>query len=79
MANNGSNEIGRAAAEGIVALRERWHTKNHPFYTDFHHGKFGLEPLGRQKVLPASGWRTFPRPAPARFTWRDSFWWRRRN
>ena len=47
MAKSGTNHIGRAAAVGIVALRERWHTKNHPFYTDFHQGKFGLEPLGR--------------------------------
>jgi len=40
------NSIGRRAVEKIVALRERWHTKNHPFYLDFFHGKIGIEPMG---------------------------------
>lgn len=41
-----ANTIGQAAVEKIVAIREKWHTKNHPFYMDFFHGKIGLEPLG---------------------------------
>jgi pyrroloquinoline quinone (PQQ) biosynthesis protein C len=75
MANDGTSKIGRAAAVGIVALRERWHTKNHPFYTDFHQGKFGLEPLGRQmaqhyqhvnRVMPSLGIAYYRAPPEAR-------------
>jgi len=39
--------IGIDTVEKVVALRELWHTKNHPFYVEFFEGKFGLEPLGR--------------------------------
>lgn len=41
-----ANEIGRETVKRVVALREQWHTKEHPFYVDFFNGKFGLEPLG---------------------------------
>lgn len=40
-----SNGIGKQAAEAVVRLRETWHTKNHPFYVEFHQGKIGLEPM----------------------------------
>jgi pyrroloquinoline quinone (PQQ) biosynthesis protein C len=59
-----ANGIGQAAVEKIVAIREKWHTKNHPFYMDFFHGKIGLEPLGllmaqhyqhTARVLPSLG------------------------
>lgn len=36
-----ANLIGERAASEIVALREAWHTKNHPFYLGFHDGGDG--------------------------------------
>jgi pyrroloquinoline quinone (PQQ) biosynthesis protein C len=42
----GHNPIGEAAAEEIIAIREMWHTKNHPFFVEFSEGKIGLPPLG---------------------------------
>jgi pyrroloquinoline quinone (PQQ) biosynthesis protein C len=42
-----STEIGRKTADDIIALREAWHTKDHPFFVEFWQGPFGLEPLGR--------------------------------
>ena len=33
--------IGRETAEAVVGLRELWHTKNHPFYVEFHRGRSG--------------------------------------
>ena len=59
----------------ITALRDRWHTKNHPFYTEFLQGKFGLEPLGRQmaqhyqhvnRVMPSQGIAYYRAPPEAR-------------
>lgn len=47
MAATEANPIGRETAAKIVALREKWHTKNHPFFVEFSEGKFGLEPVGR--------------------------------
>lgn len=56
--------LGLDTVEKIVALRQRWHTKDHPFYVEFSEGKFGLEPLGRlmaqhyqhtQRVWPSIG------------------------
>ncbi len=41
------NDIGRRTADDIVALRETWHTKDHPFFVEFSEGKIGLEPLGK--------------------------------
>lgn len=38
--------IGRKAAEQIIALRERWHTKDHPFYLDFFNGTIGIKEMG---------------------------------
>jgi pyrroloquinoline quinone (PQQ) biosynthesis protein C len=38
--------IGHQTAEKIVALREQWHTKNHPFYLDFFEGKIGIKEMG---------------------------------
>ena len=38
----GRNPIGEAAAEEIIAIRENWHTKNHPFFVEFSEGKFSL-------------------------------------
>lgn len=60
-----ANRIGKDTADKIVALREKWHTKNHPFFVDFHKGKFGLRPIGEMmaqhyqhvlRVLPSQGY-----------------------
>jgi pyrroloquinoline quinone (PQQ) biosynthesis protein C len=45
--SSAKNTIGPEAAKQIVAIRNKWHTKDHPFFIDFSEGKFGLEPLGR--------------------------------
>ena len=45
--SSAKNTIGAEAAKQIVAIRNKWHTKDHPFFIDFSEGKFGLEPMGR--------------------------------
>ncbi len=42
-----ANSIGRRAAAEIVALRETWHTKDHPFYVGFHEGTVGLAAMAK--------------------------------
>jgi len=42
MATSKPNRIGQKTADRIVDVRERWHTKNHPFFVEFSEGKFGL-------------------------------------
>ena len=37
-----TNSIGQAAADEIIALCERWHTKDHPLFVEFSEGKIGL-------------------------------------
>ncbi len=69
------NAIGKRTAEEIVALRERWHTKNHPFYLGFLEGEIGLLPMARlmaqhfhhvARVLPAFGIAYYRAPPEAR-------------
>jgi pyrroloquinoline quinone (PQQ) biosynthesis protein C len=59
-----ANSIGKDTAEKVVALREKWHTKNHPFFLDFAAGKIGIAPVGAmmvqhyqhvRRVLPSQG------------------------
>jgi|GEM_PF-309137 pyrroloquinoline-quinone synthase len=38
-------------AERILAIRERWHTKRHPFFLAFGEGKLPLRALGRYQAL----------------------------
>ncbi len=73
--NSGKMSYGKQAAEGVVAIREAWHTKNHPFYLEFHSGKIGLEPMGRlmaqhyqhvKRVLPSFGVIYYKSPPAAR-------------
>lgn len=75
MSTNGASGIGRETVDKIVALRERWHTKNHPFYLDFYNGKFGLEPMGAlmaqhyqhvNRVMPSLGIVYYKAPPEAR-------------
>jgi len=35
----------------IIAIRERWHTKQHPFFRTFAEGKLPLRALGRYQAL----------------------------
>ena len=59
-----ASRIGKDTAEKVVAIREQWHTKNHPFFLDFAAGKFGLGPVAAmmvqhyqhvRRVLPCQG------------------------
>jgi pyrroloquinoline quinone (PQQ) biosynthesis protein C len=59
-----ASRIGKDTADKVVAIRERWHTKNHPFFLDFAAGKFGLGPVAAmmaqhyqhvRRVLPCQG------------------------
>lgn len=55
------NRIGQETADKIVEVRERWHTKNHPFFVEFSDGKFGLEPVGRMMAQHYQHvWRVMP-------------------
>jgi pyrroloquinoline quinone (PQQ) biosynthesis protein C len=38
-------------AECIIAVRERWHTKQHPFFRAFGEGQLPLRALGRYQAL----------------------------
>jgi pyrroloquinoline quinone (PQQ) biosynthesis protein C len=58
------NSIGEATATEVVALRNKWHTKDHPFFVEFHEGKIGIDALGAlmvqhyqhvNRVLPSLG------------------------
>lgn len=59
-----TNSIGKDTTAKVTAIREQWHTKNHPFFIDFAAGKFGLGPVGAmmvqhyqhvRRVLPSQG------------------------
>ena len=58
----GNGHIGRETADEIVALRETWHTRNHPIYVEFAEGRIGLEPHGR---LMAQHYQHVSRLVPA--------------
>ena len=47
MARNGNLPI----TDRILAIRERWHTKRHPFFLAFGEGKLPLRALGRYQAL----------------------------
>lgn len=75
MASLTPNRIGQEAADRIVAVREKWHTKNHPFFIEFSEGKFGLGPVGRLmaqhyqhvlRVMPTLGLAYYRAPEAAR-------------
>ncbi len=56
------NPTGKETAQRIIALREAWHTKNHPFYLEFAKGKIGLEPMG---LLMAQHYQHVARALPS--------------
>ena len=75
MATSKPNRIGQETADRIVDVRERWHTKNHPFFVEFSEGKFGLEPVGRlmaqhyqhvYRVMPTLGLAYYRAPEEGR-------------
>ncbi len=40
-----------SVTDEIVAIRDRWHTKNHPFFRAFGEGKLPLKSMGRYLAL----------------------------
>ena len=67
--------IGQETVERIVAIREKWHTKNHPFYVEFSQNKFGVGPVGALmaqhyqhvlRVVPSFGVAYFKAPPEGR-------------
>src|SRR5271166_3714386 len=51
MARDGNFESADAITDQILAIRERWHTKRHPFFLAFGKGKLPLKALGRYQAL----------------------------
>jgi hypothetical protein len=51
MARNGNLASSASITERILAIRERWHTKRHPFFLAFGEGKLPLKALGRHQAL----------------------------
>src|SRR5580693_1264997 len=45
------SRIERPDHRAILAIRERWHTKRHPFFLAFGEGKLPLKALGRYQAL----------------------------
>lgn len=51
MAPNDDFSVATPIADKILAIRERWHTKRHPFFLAFAEGKLPLKALGRYQAL----------------------------
>lgn len=51
MARNSSSALSNPITDQIVAVRDRWHTKRHPFFRAFSEGKLPLKTLGRYQAL----------------------------
>src|SRR5438128_261089 len=51
MALNPNTAPSIAITDRIVAVRERWHTKHHPFFRAFGEGKLPLRALGQYLAL----------------------------
>ena len=51
MARNLKSSAPDSIIDRIVAIRERWHTKQHPFFRAFAEGKVPLKALGRYQAL----------------------------
>jgi pyrroloquinoline quinone (PQQ) biosynthesis protein C len=47
-----SNDVSSAPiVERVNAIRDRWHTKRHPFFNEFSEGRLPLKALGRYQAL----------------------------
>src|SRR5882724_12483168 len=51
MARDGDFPSSGPITERILAIRDRWHTKRHPFFLAFGEGKLPLKALGRYQAL----------------------------
>ena len=51
MARDGDLPSSGPITERILAIRDRWHTKRHPFFLAFGEGKLPLKALGRYQAL----------------------------
>src|SRR5437588_12831798 len=51
MARDGDLPSSAPITDRILAIRERWHTKRHPFFLAFGEGKLPLKALGRYQAL----------------------------
>ena len=51
MATNVNHVSSAPITEQILAIRDRWHTKRHPFFSAFAEGKLALKALGRYQAL----------------------------
>ena len=74
-AKSGPTDAQRRTMRRIVAIRDRWHTKNHPFFREFGKGRLPLKAMGLymaqhyqfvQLVLPAFGYLFATAPADVR-------------
>lgn len=51
MARHAASVRQTGIGDQIVAIRDRWHTKNHPFFKEFAQGKVPLKALGKYLAL----------------------------
>ncbi len=51
MARNQNSAASAPITKQIIAIRDRWHTKRHPFFATFAEGKLPLRALGRYQAL----------------------------
>ncbi len=75
MKGNSRTPATRAIAKKIVAVRDKWHTKNHPFFREFGKGRLPLRAMGVymaqhyrfvELVLPAFGYMLARAPEDVR-------------
>src|ERR1700746_1214158 len=76
MARDGDLPSSAPITERILAIRDRWHTKRHPFFLAFGEGKLPLRALGRYQALHyhfvSRALARFGMPLRARFSCRES-------
>jgi pyrroloquinoline quinone (PQQ) biosynthesis protein C len=74
---NGKKAATSAIGKKIVAIRDKWHTKNHPFFQEMSKGKLPLRALGMymaqhyrfvELVLPAFGHLMARAPEDVRYS-----------
>ncbi len=77
MKGNGKKAAPSAIVKKIVAIREKWHTKRHPFFKEFAQGRLPLRAMGVymaqhyrfvELVLPAFGHLLARAPADVRYS-----------
>lgn len=77
MKGNEKRAAASAVAKKIVAIREKWHTKKHPFFREFARGRLPLRAMGMymaqhyrfvELVLPAFGYLMARSPSDVRYS-----------